>query len=337
MKKIVRDSFLLQLPKNALQYLIGFSFYLTIFGELNILKLIVGLASFLLTYSSIYYYNDIMDLKEDKRNKVKRIYKALARGDISFDKAVSRMQIMIFLGLALGALISGWYTLLLLGLLVTNFLHSNPHTKKKFKKNPKYLIPNMFVMQFLKFSSGWFTFTTNINQLPFWIIACLCLSYIFGYIIYKEDIKNINKAIKRKKKIVVVLSVTVLGTFFLSLLIYPFKIPLLIIIPTSFLFFAMRKEKNHIKRIFGFSKIIFVVISVLIFSILLLNVPVVNEINEDAGKVLSIDKVNNISLSVLIKINDTIYNYTIKDLKELDVLLNLSKGSIRIKNSTFKE
>ncbi len=337
MKKLKNDSYLIQLPKNAFQYLIGFSFYLIIFGELNILRLIIGLTAFLLTYSSIYHYNDLMDYEEDRKSSIKRTYKALARGDLTKEKVISRMIALFLSGIALGALIGGWYVLLLLGLLATNYLHSSPRTKKLFKYNLKYLFPNMFIMQFLKFTSGWFTFTTNLTLLPSWIIACLCTSYIFGYVIYKRGIANISKFLKKKLKLSIALSTIVLITFFISLIIYPFKIPLLAIIPISFIFLVLRKEKSQVKRFFGFLKIIHLVIFMLLVFILLLNVPVVGEINEETGRVidtlstLSLKNLDNESLKVFIQINNTLYDYPIKDLKDLEALINLSIGTIRIK------
>lgn len=340
MRKLTREMWFLQLPKNAFQYLVGFSFYLTTFGEFNILKLIIGLSSFLLTYSSIYYYNDLMDYKEDKKKKVKRAYKALARGEITHNTAVTRMARLMLSGLVLGSLIGGWYVLLLLGLLITNHLHSSPNTKKKFKYNMKYLYPNLFIMQFLKFAGGWFTFTTNLTMFPTFIITCLSSAFVFGYIMYKESVLKPSQVFKKKSKSLIILSIITLTTFFISLIIYPFKIPLLALIPTMFLFFTMRKQKNEVIKTMGFLRVITVVILSIIISTLLLNVPVIEDINEGAGRLidtlgtLSIERLDNNSLNLLIEINNTLYSYQIKDLNELDAILNFSKADISIRNYT---
>ena len=62
------DSVIVNLPKNIVQYLIGFSLYLLVYGSFDLFKLIIGLTSFILAYSAIYPYNDLMDYEKAKKD-----------------------------------------------------------------------------------------------------------------------------------------------------------------------------------------------------------------------------------------------------------------------------
>ncbi len=330
----------INIPKNIIQYFIGFSVYLYFYGSFNPFKLMLGLSSFLISYTAIYYYNDLMDYKSDKRSKVKRAYKDLARGDISVETAITFAFGLPIIGLLLASMVSFEYTVVLIVLLFQNFLHSSPFTKNRFKKRFNYLFINFFLMQFIKFSLGWFTFTTNMTLFPYWLITTLSLAYFFGYYVYKTDIKNIKKAMKNRLKVFIPLSVSIIVLYIVSLMIYPFKLPLLIVFPFMLLFLSMKHEKSVTNKIFGLSDMASVALAIIATGILLLNVPVISTINNNASQVfdkisnLTLSNVNNKTLNAICIINETIYSYPIRDLNELKIF-NLTDKELILRNHSL--
>ena len=89
---------------------------------------------------------------------------------------------LVFLisGLLLASLVSGWYLNILVLILFLNLLHSHPRIKLK-----KRLIPttvNMTIIEFFKYSMGWFAFTGDLTRFPFWIILTFAVVYSAIYI-----------------------------------------------------------------------------------------------------------------------------------------------------------
>ena len=163
------DSITMNLPKNVVQYLLGFGLYLLVYCSFDPIKFVLGLAAFIISYSAIYPYNDLMDYKEDRKNVFKKHYKAIARGDMTQEKAITLAYGLPIIGLLIASFVSRWYMILLIFLLFQNFLHSSPQTTKTFKKKNRYMFINMYLMQAIKFSLGWFTFTTDLTRLPIWL------------------------------------------------------------------------------------------------------------------------------------------------------------------------
>lgn len=326
--------------KNAIQYLIGFSLYLLVYGSFDPVKLALGLVSFLITYSAIYPYNDLMDYESDKKDKFKRTYKKLITGELSFNKAITLVFGLPLIGLMIASMVSGWYMLLLVILLFQNFLHSSPYTRDTFKKKKRYLIPNMFIMQLIKFSLGWFTFTTDITLLPVWVLNTFSLSYVFGYLLYKFGLLDMEKAIKNKLTTMVPLAILITVSYAISFLIYPFKIPLLLVIPVMFLVFTMSRQKNLVRKALVLSNISIIIIASLVVMFLLLNIPAVAQLNDNATvffnniNEITLQKMDNSTYQIICKINETLYSYPIHDLKELNNILNITGTEIILRNET---
>jgi len=168
-------------------------------------------------------------------------------------------------------MVSGWYMMLLILLLFMNFLYSAPQVRLKNKLG--YAIIIMFWLQVIKFSLGWLTFTTDITKMPVWIIITFSSAYIVSYVLYKKNLLNMKKTFKEKKKLMIPLSAITLFSFYVSLLIYPYKIPLLMLVPLVFMVLMFKKQKDKTKksfRLLGFTTVILGVTAVLL---LLLNVP----------------------------------------------------------------
>ncbi len=335
---VVKDSFIFNLVRNSLLYLTGFSLYLLTYGYFNLIKTIIGLLSFIITYNSIYYYNDLMDYESDKKNKFKRKYKALTRGDITINDAITIMFSSIIVGLMLSVFVNQWFTILLLFLLLQNFLHSSPITTRLFKHNRKVMIVNMFLMQFIKISLGWFALTSNTTLMPSWIIATISLAYVWSYFFYKKGIHQIKKTFKQYKKTALFLSITTIASYFISLIIYPFKIPL-IALPIILILLVLKRNisNNQVNRTFKLMGVTFIVLLIMNLLFLLLTVPIIERVNNETQAIFS--KVGNVTLRIVDNntyeaiciINNSLYSYPIKDLNNFNKLLNFSNGELVIR------
>ncbi len=318
------DSLTANIPKNMLQYLLGFALYILVYHSFNPVKLAIGLVSFLVTYSAIYPYNDLMDYKEDRKDKFKKAYKALARGDMSHEEAITLVFGLPIIGMILASFVSSWYMVLLAVLLLLNFLYSAPQIR--LKKRMKYAIPSMLLMQLIKFSLGWFTFTTNVTRMPGWVIITFSFGYIFGYVLYKKSLLNMKKSFLENKKILVPISIITLFSFFVSLIIYPYKIPLLLIVPIVALISLFKNQKDKTVKSFklmGFSIMLLSAITILFLS---LNIPAVANVNKNASDAfghlasLAFNKSNNETKVVIRTFNETLYSYPIHDLNEFNII-----------------
>ncbi|HLE05897.1 MAG TPA: UbiA family prenyltransferase [Candidatus Nanoarchaeia archaeon] len=332
------DSVIVNLPKNIVQYLIGFSLYLLVYGSFDLFKLIIGLTSFILAYSAIYPYNDLMDYEKDKKDKFKRVYKALVRGDLKQKDAITLTFGLTVTGLLLSTLVNSWYTVLLLVILLQNFLHSAPQTSKYFKLKKKIMIPNMFILQTIKYTLGWFTFTTDITQMPTWIINTLSGAYVYAYVVYKHGTGNMKASMSKNLKVYIPLGTLVIGSYIISLMIYPFKLPIIIIVPLGFLFFTMRNQKDIIKKTFKLSGITVIVMAGMVLMNFLLNVPSIAKVNDGTTDVfekigeITMNKMDNETYEVVCQINETLYSYPIRDLKELDNIFNITGKEVIVRN-----
>ncbi len=63
--------------KNSLQYSIGSILYFLTFNTFHITKFLLGLIGFVIAYQSVYQYNDLMDYKEDKKDRFRKMFKPL--------------------------------------------------------------------------------------------------------------------------------------------------------------------------------------------------------------------------------------------------------------------
>ncbi len=328
--KIV-DSTTINLPKNLVQYLIGFAFYILTFGSFDLMKLIFGALGFLISYSSVYIFNDLTDYKEDIKDEFKKQYKAIARGSFKIDYAVSLLFILSPIGLFFASLVSQAYLTAIVILLVLNYIY----TAKPFrlKKKLKYAVILMFLMQIIKGYLGWITFTNDLTKFPYWVNMTFALSYIFGYVLYKKDVSDMKKTILKYKKYMLSLAGAIIASFFISLIIYPYKLPLLILIPCTFFVLTAKDTKNKVLKNFKLAGISITLMYILLLGLFLLNVEPIKKLNENTTQM--IDKINNLLLNkvdnntygLILIINQTIYSkpiYQIEDVSKYIKEINVS-------------
>jgi 4-hydroxybenzoate polyprenyltransferase len=233
------------MPKNALQFLVGTACFYYIFNTVDVFRVLLGMVALCVTYASVYPFNDIMDLKEDIKNRKHRL-KPIARGDMTVEEAASLSFILLAIGLTVSALVSTVFTVLLLLLLIINFMHSSNFIKLR---NSSLRSPNMIVMQFVKFATGWFALTSSPVGFPVVLVLCISLIYTYGYLLYKVDIRN-RKAIEENGlKFWLIVAVS-LVSYLISFILYDFDIPLIITAVAAVpILFIVTKPKKLEKRI----------------------------------------------------------------------------------------
>lgn len=210
------------MPKNAIQFSLGVVFYYLIFGIPDALLVFLAFAGFMLTYSSVYVFNDLMDIEEDKKHPQKLKWKFIANGTVGKESAVSVLFLLMFSGLGLSLLVGKWFAAIMVMLLVLNFLHSSNFTR--FKKSKWKTAFNMTAIEFLKYSCGWFALTSNLASFPFWMVLCLAVSYNAGYIIYKFDFRG--RMIRQNRLLFGSMGAVGVGSYAISVLVYDFPLAL---------------------------------------------------------------------------------------------------------------
>ncbi|NIO44513.1 MAG: hypothetical protein GTN36_03090 [Candidatus Aenigmarchaeota archaeon] len=270
--------------KNSLQYSIGSILYFLTFNTFHITKFLLGLIGFVIAYQSVYQYNDLMDYKEDKKDRFRKMFKPLVKGKFRREQVETFVYIYSIIGLSICFFVNVYFGLLVFLTLFLNFLHSSPFIRLK---KTKFLLPNIFLLEFLKFSLGWFIFSISLSSFPYVFIAFLSLVYLAGYIYWKQNINNFFKSRK-------IITLTIISTilYVTSIFVYPFKLVLIIPLPMVLSYVFFRKVMNPLKKYkIGISLIYFMTICFVI-SILLLSVPSVAEINNDISSRIDVIKEN---------------------------------------------
>lgn len=282
LKNLLYNSITISLPKNAVQFFLGTVLFWLIIGIPNPLTTIVALTGFLLTYSSVYLLNDIVDHKEDLKSREKLKWKLVAGKMIGIRKALILSLLLLFSGLSVSLYVSRWFFIIMALLIFLNFLHSSPWTK--FKKSLPKTSVNMTIIQFLKFSTGWFALTSNISEFPFWLILGFSIVYTASYIIYKFGFRG--KRIKSRKGFFWTLGIIGGASYIISFIIYGFPLSLifLVMIPTVILLFFKRiRWKCHKITNMIILEYLLLPIIIVSFLVVLFN-PVFAEVNYQIAK-----------------------------------------------------
>ena len=101
LKNVLYNSVTVSLPKNIIQFFLGFVLYWLLFGAFDWLTLGIALAGFLLAYSSVYFFNDIVDYEEDKKDEDKKDWKLVASGAMTKKTALVVGLVFMVSGLLL--------------------------------------------------------------------------------------------------------------------------------------------------------------------------------------------------------------------------------------------
>jgi 4-hydroxybenzoate polyprenyltransferase len=275
--KIFFNSITISLPKNVIQFLLGIILYWLIIGMPNTYTTLFALASFIITYSSVYLFNDIFDHKEDVSDKEKLKWKLIASGRLNKNTAWAITAMFIICGLSMSILVGRWFFLMMVALLSLNFLHSSPRTR--LKKRIYATSVNMTVIEFLKYSCGWFALTTNIAKFPFWLMLAFSLVYTASYIIYKFKFKG--HIIRSNRKLFIGFGVVGVVSYIISFILYgfPLSMILLVAIPIGILL-LLKYMDVKVHRISNMLVIEYLLLPVVILSFVMLTIPFIDHTND---------------------------------------------------------
>ncbi|HDD46200.1 MAG TPA: hypothetical protein ENG42_01890 [Candidatus Aenigmarchaeota archaeon] len=319
LKKFIYNSIMISLPKNIIQFLLGIVLFTIIFGHFDTIKAVIGLVAFVATYSCVYIFNDIFDIEEDKKDKEKLEWKIIASGELGIDKAVTILIAMLLLGLSLSTFLSLWFFAMMLLLLFLNLLHSSPFTK--FKKSLYKTSINMTLIEFIKYSTGWFALTNNISHFPVWFILTLSSAYTFSYITYKFKLDI--KWVKNNKVVAGSIALLTMGSYIISLLVYTFPVSMIILFIAPVIVLLISKLFSWEGRMKNMLFIEYVLLPLLLISLLILTNPVVKSMNEklvesiDSYKELASNAMPSIIVKPLENITSTIKAYeSLDDIEE---------------------
>ncbi|MBI4010550.1 MAG: UbiA family prenyltransferase [Candidatus Aenigmarchaeota archaeon] len=257
-------------PRNFLQFLISVILFYSIFGQISLESALIGGIAFTLSYQFTYALNDAIDYKYDIKDK-SIIKKKLALHYPLHSGVVKTKELLLFssavfvIGTLLASKINLTFFTIQMSLLIFTFFHSNPFFR--IKKFSLLLYANMIVIQFIKFSLGWFTQTTTFESFPFWLFVLLSSFYVLVYRIYKSHFSaqfslfNISNLF--------VISILIIS-FIFSLLLY--KMPLAIGMTTLFglfcYYYSTRlkslKQKMQIGMILIYIMSLFAIISIIL-------------------------------------------------------------------------
>jgi len=257
--------------KNALQYSVGSILYFLFFGEFNLTTFAIGMIGFLIAYESVYFFNDTMDYEDDRKNSFKKRVKALTVGNFKKDSLISSSYILAAIGLAISFFVNKFFGFIIIALFVLNFLHSSNFTRWK---KTRLVTLNMFLIEFIKFSLGWFIFTSSLAQYPIFLFALLSMLYVLGYTYYKQGVMHfLNKKI-------IAMGLISLAFYGLSMILYPFRLALLLPLPVVFTFFIFRKTNDSFKRLIIGSGLVQILAFAFILSLILMTVPIIDTANK---------------------------------------------------------
>jgi hypothetical protein len=289
LKKALFNSITISLPKNMVQFLLGAILFWFIVGVPDIYVTLLAMAGFLVSYSAVYLYNDLVDYEEDRKDSEKVKWKIVAGNMLSVPMAKITIAISLFAGLSLSLMVNKWFFMIVLAMLFLNFLHSFPYTR--FKKGIKKTAVNMTAIEFLKYSCGWFALTTDISKFPFWMIMTFALVYMASYLIYKFRFSG--SVIRSNKKMFIAIGAFIAVSYLISFIQYgfPLSMTLLVVIPLFILLF-LKQADIEFHRISNMVVIEYILLPVVIVSFAILMVPVVSQANENIASTIGTYKEN---------------------------------------------
>ncbi len=204
----------------------------TYFGMLPTWSSLLGVAIFLLAYSTIYYYNDLLDYESDKTHRFMPKDKLLYHGKASFRDYLVLLGWMSVVGVSLAFLYSP-----LLGIFTTLailFNHLRTHVSRR-------VIREMLlgVVEFLNFEAFWVAlYGSVIPGLALPVFAAYSAAYALTHAIYKLRKQSFVHAL-RQPWIYVMLAVFLVAAAFSIPLAASSTLHLLALLTASLVYFGL--------------------------------------------------------------------------------------------------
>ncbi|MBN2331459.1 MAG: UbiA family prenyltransferase [Candidatus Aenigmarchaeota archaeon] len=274
-KSLLYNSVTVSLPKNVVQFSLGVVIFWLVFGSVDFWAASIALASFLLAYSSVYFFNDITDSEEDRSDSDKRGWKLVANGRLS--KRAAGIVGLAFLasGFLLSGFTNGWFILLLGLLIFLNILHSSPYIRLK-KRMPAAAV-NLTAIEFLKYSSGWFALTSNLAAFPIWLILTFSLIYSAIYLVYKFRFRG-NKIISNKS-VIIPLGAATAFCYIVSIVLYGYALPMILLLVMSLALARFSVGKRL--KFMNWLLVEFAVLPMIVIAFLMLSIPAFASFNSN--------------------------------------------------------
>ena len=278
-RALLYNSAALNAPKNIMQFMFGVFLFAMAGGDYTLLTCVIAGSGLSMGLGAIYLFNDLTDVKEDKNNPIKISWKAVANGTMSRGESILLIKLLSILGTALALLSGVNFFVIYLLVIGLNLCYSHPLIRWK---NSRYLsVLSIFSLQVLKFSSGWFLFTSSLEAFPIIFVMAISMAYSLLFIYYKNNTQNLVNLVREDKKRVLPLSFACLAMLVASFMMYAFPAialtALVLGVPTIGLYFL---SKNYIGTSVNFA-FMYAGLLILLLSFMLLSTPTVTAINQN--------------------------------------------------------
>ncbi len=213
------------IPKNIGLYSVGVMLLFLFRLPIDLFQILLGLAAFLVSYSSIYVLNDFYDTEDDKTDIEKVLRKPLAQGAVKRSEALKIFTFFLMTGILLSVLLNLLFLCVVCLLILTNSIYSIPFTRNRKQnlddtglvslKQSILGFPLVFLMQLQKIFLPW-TISVEVLQFPVLFAVGFSLIYIVIFRGYKKG-WTIGESIKHTLFPFVVAIIV----FILSISVYP--------------------------------------------------------------------------------------------------------------------
>ncbi len=208
------------LVKNAGLYSVGVILVLLYGFSPDPIGVLLGLAALLITYSSVYVFNDIFDIDEDSAAGEKATRKPLTQGTVNRTEAVIICGMLLIIGFTVSALLGLLFLGTVCGLIIVNVLYSAPMIRpdEDEARSLKHTVAGpllILTMQFLKILLPW-TLGAELSTFPILFALGFALLYLIIFRGYKEN-ETIGRSLVEKP----ILSAVTIVVFLASLFIHP--------------------------------------------------------------------------------------------------------------------
>ncbi len=309
LKRFLFNSVTISLPKNIVQFFLGVILYWFLVGTPDTYTTLISMSGFVLAYSSVYLFNDIFDYKEDMKDDEKLKWKPIASGHLSIGRAKMIAVVLVLLGLSVSMFVNLWFFIFVIAMIFFNMLHSSPLTR--FKKDLYKTTANMTIIEFLKYSCGWFALTSNISRFPFWLIMAFSVVYVTSYIIYKFNFRG--KIIREKRKLFWGMGIFGILAYIISLVHYGFPLTLIFLVLIPLVVLVIFRYMNvEVHRISNMIFIEYLLLPFIIICFVILTIPSVGHANESLA-----EGITNISGSVTDTISENVPYAVMKPIENI--------------------